>query len=81
MVLVFLGYNDFVESCSDRRMLTLLWGSFSNNDGNGNENVIADDGKEIDKMKNARAERAKLLFFPTQYANLWRSRCRRRCRC
>ena len=32
-------------------------------------------------MKNARAESAKLLFLPTEYANLWRSRCRRRCLC
>ena len=32
-------------------------------------------------MKNARAGREKLLFLPTKYANLWRSRCRRRCRC
>ena len=31
------------------------------------------------KMKNARAGRAKLLFFPTEYANLWRSRCRCHC--
>ena len=31
---------------------------------------FADDGKEIDKKKNARAERAKLLFLPTEYANL-----------
>ena len=32
---------------------------------------FADDGKEMDKkMKNARAERAKLLFLPTKYANL-----------
>ena len=30
-------------------------------------------------MKNARAGRAKLLFLPTKYANLLRSRCRRRC--
>ena len=33
------------------------------------------------KVKNARAGRAKLLFLPTKYANSWRSRCRRRCRC
>ena len=33
------------------------------------------------KVKNARAGRAKLLFLPSEYANLWRSRCRRRCRC
>ena len=31
--------------------------------------------------KNASAERAKLLFLPNKYANLWRSRCRRRCGC
>ena len=29
-------------------------------------------------MKNARAKRAKLLFFVVKYANLWRSRYRRR---
>ena len=33
------------------------------------------------KVKNARAGRAKLLFLSTKYANLRRSRCRRRCRC
>ena len=33
------------------------------------------------KMKNARAKRAKLLFFIVKYANLWRSRCRRRRGC
>ena len=33
------------------------------------------------KVKNARARRAKLLLSLTKYANLWRSRCRRRCRC
>ena len=33
------------------------------------------------KVKNARAGREKLLFLPTKYANLSRSRCRRRCRC
>ena len=33
------------------------------------------------KVKNARAGRAKLLFLTTKYANSWRSRCRRRCRC
>ena len=33
------------------------------------------------KVKNARAGRAKLLFLLTKYANSWRSRCRRRCRC
>ena len=27
---------------------------------------------------NARAKRAKLMFFVVKYANLWRSRCRRR---
>ena len=30
---------------------------------------FADDGKEME-MKNARAERAKLLLLPTKYANL-----------
>ena len=29
-------------------------------------------------MKNARAKRAKLLFFIVKYANLWASCCRRR---
>ena len=29
--------------------------------------------KKWAKMKNARAERAKLLFFPTEYANLCHS--------
>ena len=33
------------------------------------------------KMKNARAKRAKLLFFFVKYANLWRSCCRRRRGC
>ena len=33
------------------------------------------------KMKNARAKRAKILFFVVKYANLWgfRFRCRRGC--
>ena len=29
-------------------------------------------------MKNARAKRAKILFFTVKYANLWGFRCRRR---
>ena len=33
------------------------------------------------KVKNARAGRAKQLFLPTKFANSWRSRRRRRCRC
>ena len=33
------------------------------------------------KMKNARAKRAKLLFFIVNYANLWGFRCRRRRGC
>ena len=33
------------------------------------------------KMKNARAKRAKLLFFIVKYANLWGSCCRRRRGC
>ena len=33
------------------------------------------------KMKNARAKRAKLLFFIVKYANLWRSCCWRRRGC
>ena len=33
------------------------------------------------KRKNARAKRAKLLFFIVKYANLWRSCCRRRRGC
>ena len=32
-------------------------------------------------MKNALAESVKLLFLPTKYANLCRSRCPRRCMC
>ena len=32
-------------------------------------------------VKNTRAGRAKLLFLPTKYSNLGRSRCRRRYRC
>ena len=33
------------------------------------------------KMKNARAKRAKVLFFNVKYANLWRFRCCRRRGC
>ena len=33
------------------------------------------------KMKNARAKRAKILFFIVKYANLWVFRCRRRRGC
>ena len=33
------------------------------------------------KMKNARAKRAKLLFFTVKYANLWSLCCRRRRAC
>ena len=33
------------------------------------------------KMKNARAERAKILFFIVKYANLWGFCCRRRRGC
>ena len=33
------------------------------------------------KMKNARAKRAKLLFFTVKYANLWGFCCRRRRAC
>ena len=33
------------------------------------------------KMKYARAKRAKILFFIVKYANLWGFRCRRRCGC
>ena len=43
--------------------------------------VLLTTAKKWTKIKNARAGRAKLLFLPTNYANLWRSRCRRRCRC
>ena len=32
-------------------------------------------------MKNARAKRAKILFFIVKYANLWGSCCRRRRAC
>jgi len=31
------------------------------------------------KMKNARAKRAKILFFIVKYANLWSFCCRRSC--
>ena len=43
--------------------------------------VLLTTAKKWTKVKNARAGRAKLLFLPTKYANLRRSRCRRRCRC
>ena len=33
------------------------------------------------KMKNARAKRAKILFFIVKYANLWGSCCRHRRGC
>ena len=33
------------------------------------------------KMKNARAKRAKILFFIVKYANLWAFCCRRRRGC
>ena len=33
------------------------------------------------KMKYARAKRAKILFFLVKYANLWDFCCRRRCNC
>ena len=33
--------------------------------------------RQRDVQKNARAKRAKLLFFFVKYANLWRSSCRR----
>ena len=33
------------------------------------------------KMKNAHAKRAKILFFIVKYANLWGFCCRRRCDC
>ena len=40
-----------------------------------------DNGKEMYQNVNARAGRAKLLFLPTEYANLLRSRSRRRRPC
>ena len=43
--------------------------------------VLLTTAKKWTKIKNARAGRAKPLFLPTKYANLWRCRCRRRCRC
>ena len=43
--------------------------------------VLLTTAKKWTKVENARAGRAKLLFLSTKYANLWRSRCRRRCRC
>ena len=43
--------------------------------------VLLTTAKKWTKVKNTRAGRAKLWFLPTKYANLWRSRCRRRCRC
>ena len=36
---------------------------------------------ECQKMKNARAKRAKILFFIVKYANLWGFCCRRRRGC
>ena len=41
-----------------------------------NENVF-----KCQKMKNARAKRAKILFFIVKYANLWGFCCRRRRGC
>ena len=41
--------------------------------------VLLTTAKKWTKTKNTRAERAKLLLLLTKYANLWRSRCRRRC--
>ena len=43
--------------------------------------VLLTTAKKWTKVKNARAGRAKLLFLPTKYSNLSRSRCRRRCLC
>ena len=43
--------------------------------------VLPTTAKKWTKVKNTRAGRAKLWFLPTKYANLWRSCCRRRCRC
>ena len=43
--------------------------------------VLLTTAKKWTKVKNARAGRAKLSFLPTKYANLLRSRCRRRYRC
>ena len=37
--------------------------------------VLQTTAKKQKKVKNARAVRANLLFLPTKYANLWRSRC------
>ena len=37
--------------------------------------------RKCQKMKNARAKRAKLLFFTVKYANLWGFCCRRRRGC
>ena len=37
--------------------------------------VLQTTAKKWTKVKNARVERAKLLFLPTKYANLCRSRC------
>ena len=42
--------------------------------------VLLTTAKKWTKLKNARAERAKLLSLSTKYANLRRSRCRHRCR-
>ena len=36
---------------------------------------------KCEKMKNARAKRAKILFFIVKYANLWGFCCRRRPGC
>ena len=43
--------------------------------------VVERTSAKCPKMKNARAKRAKLLFFIVKYANLWRSCCRRRRGC
>ena len=43
--------------------------------------VLLTTAKKWTKVKNARAGRAELLFLLSKYANLSRSRCRRRCRC
>ena len=43
--------------------------------------VFLTTAKKRTKLKNARAGRANLLLLLTKHANLWRSRCRRRCLC
>ena len=42
---------------------------------------FADDGNEMDKSEKRTCRACKAIVFTSKYANLLRSRCRRRCRC